>query len=118
MIFTILFVDLSNPIAFAASGESIIATPSDGSRAPITRISTFLVPSILETMIVSPGRYPTVFAKSPTGITPSSTTRALPSSDGLKDANKKHPDTTKITAKNFPKKVFLINNFSIFPTHP
>ena len=43
-------------IAAAASGESIIATPSDGSKAPITRISTVLSPVMFVTLIISPGR--------------------------------------------------------------
>ena len=43
-------------ISAAASGESIIATPSEGSKAPITNKSTFASPAIFVTLIISPGR--------------------------------------------------------------
>ena len=72
----------------------MIATPSEGSKAPITRISTVVLPEIFVTLITSPGRYPTVFAKSPSGNSPSAATKALPSKDGLKDARSKDTDTT------------------------
>ena len=88
------------PISLAASGESIIATPSEASRAPITSKSTLLSPATFVTEIVSPGRYPTVLANNPSGNTPSSTTTALPSKEGLKDDKIRHPATTKTNFEN------------------
>ena len=105
------------PIAAAASGESIIATPSDGSSAPITRISIVESPVIFVTLIISPGRYPTVLAKSPSGNTPGSTTTALPSKDGLKDASKRHPIMINPSFDIFLKSLLSFNLFFI-PAHP
>ena len=67
----------------AASGESMIATPLDGSIEPNT--STLMVMPVagFVTLTLSPGRYPTVFAKSPLGRTPSSATMARPSMVGF-----------------------------------
>ena len=107
VIFTILFEFFSMPSAAAASGDNMIATPSDGSSAPITRISTFALPATFETFITSPGRYPTVFANNPCGKTPFSTTTALPSREGLKDVNMRHIVVTTKTV------ITLLNLFFI-----
>src|SRR5574344_446055 len=76
------------PSLVAASGESRIAIPSDGSIAPRTNTS-MVIPFVgLVTLTLSPGSYPTVLANNPAGISPLSATTALPSRDGRAAANR------------------------------
>ena len=105
VIFTIWLESFSISSNFAASGERRIATPSEGSNAPITKISTVFLVVRLVTPMLSPGKYPTVLAKTPWGISPSLATIALPSKEGLNDVKIKHP---KINERNNPIFFFII----------
>ena len=60
-----------------------MATPEEGSREPKTRTLIVTPVAGFVTLTLSPGRYPTVFANSPRGNTPSSATTALPSREGF-----------------------------------
>ena len=92
----------------AASGERI-ATPADGSMEP--RISTLMVMPVagLVTLTLSPGRYPTVFANSPVGRTPSSATTARPSRDGFDVAKVAEASKATISSEK-------INRLIIYPS--
>ena len=74
----------------AASGESIIAIPADGSNEPSTKTFTVTPVAGFVTLTLSPGKYPTVLANKPRGKIPSSATTALPSKDGLDVAKREN----------------------------
>jgi hypothetical protein len=80
----------------AAMGERSMATPSVESMVPRINTSTDTPAAGLVTVTLSPGRYPTVLAKSPSGKAPGSATTALPSREGMGAAKRRAPATMHI----------------------